>query len=128
MAYNTSRIQVPTSVRLEIENQAKVMKDLHKHLQDIFADVDVDSSLGKSLKKLFDTMDGRFEKLDDLFKNEIFSEGDLLKADKIIEKLSDSFSELDRKVKGASLSSLGVDLTEVEKATKALNKLRQEIV
>ena len=28
MAYNTSRIQVPTSVRLEIENQAKVMKDL----------------------------------------------------------------------------------------------------
>ena len=128
MAYNTSRIQVPTSVRLEIENQAKVMKDLHKHLQDIFADVNVDSSLGKSLKKLFDTMDGRFEKLDDLFKNEIFSEGDLLKADKIIEKLSDSFSELDRKVKGASLSSLGVDLTEVEKATKALNKLRQEIV
>ena len=128
MAYNTSRIQVPTSVRLEIENQAKVMKDLHKHLQDIFADVDVDSSLGKSLKKLFDTMDGRFEKLDDLFKNKIFSEGDLLKADKIIEKLSDSFSELDRKVKGASLSSLGVDLTEVEKATKALNKLRQEIV
>ena len=128
MAYNTSRIQVPTSVRLEIENQAKVMKDLHKHLQDIFADVDVDSSLGKSLKKLFDTMDSRFERLDDLFKNEIFSEGDLLKADKIIEKLSDSFSELDRKVKGASLSSLGVDLTEVEKATKALNKLRQEIV
>ena len=128
MAYNTSRIQVPTSVRLEIENQAKVMKDLHKHLQDIFSDVNVDSSLGKSLKKLFDTMDGRFEKLDDLFKNEIFSEGDLLKADKIIEKLSDSFSELDRKVKGASLSSLGIDLTEVEKATKALNKLRQEIV
>ena len=79
MAYNTSRIQVPTSVRLEIENQAKVMKDLQTHLRNVFADVEPGSALEKSLNKVFDNMDRRFEKLDDIFKEELFSEGDLAK-------------------------------------------------
>ena len=128
MAYNTSRIQVPTSVRLEIENQAKVMKDLQKHLRDVFADVEPGSALEKSLNKVFDNMDRRFEKLDDIFKEELFSESDLAKVNKIIEAITDSFSELDRKIGSARISSLGVDLKEVEKATEALSKLSKEIL
>ena len=124
MGYNTSRVQIPAAVRLEIENQAKVMRNLQEHLRNVFAEVEPGSVIEKSLNKIFDNMDRRFEKLDDIFKEEIFSEGDLARVNKIVESLSDSFSELDRKVKEARLSSLGVDLTEVEAATEALRKLQ----
>ena len=128
MGYNTSRVQIPAAVRLEIENQAKVMRNLQEHLKNVFAEVEPGSAIEKSLNKIFDNMDRRFEKIDDIFKEEIFSEGDLARVNKIIENLSDSFSELDRKVKGARLSSLGVDLTEVKAATEALRKLQQQII
>jgi acetolactate synthase small subunit len=73
-------------------------------------------------------MDRRFEKLDDIFKEELFSESDLAKVNKIIEAITDSFSELDRKIGNARISALGVDLKEVEEAAEALNKLRKEII
>ena len=36
MGYNTSRVQIPAAVRLEIENQAKVMRNLQEHLKNVF--------------------------------------------------------------------------------------------
>ena len=128
MATNGARIIIPTSVRLQVENQAKVMREIQDNLKNIFSDVDPSSSLGKGLLRLYDQIEVRQNKINNLLGKEFFSEKDYAKVASYMEQIQDAFLEIQRRTNRATPAQLGLNTEEIEKATKALEDFKRHIV
>lgn len=128
MAGGSSKVVVSAQVRMELQNQAKIMQEVKTSLQNAIASVDGSSALGKSFTKLFDQVESRSNKISNLLNKEIFSEQDLVKVASLMESISDSFGEIGRKIQGANYAQLGLETEEIIEAKKALDAFEKRII
>ena len=128
MAGGSSNVVISAQVRMELQNQARVMQEVKTNLQNAIASVDGSSALGKSFTKLFDQIEGRSNKISNLLNKEIFSEQDLVKVASLMESISDSFGEIGRKIQGANYAQLGLETEEIIEAKKVLDAFEKRIV
>ena len=105
---STRSVQVPVEVKLEVANQASVMKDLLHDLQDTFSGVDLSSSLGKNLNKTFNQITKKLGTIDGYLGKELFVEGDLIKTANLSEQIAVYFRDIERYVKSTSVKNFAL--------------------
>ena len=124
---NLKTVQVPAEVKLQVTNQAQVMRNLYKDFQDIFASVDPGSVFGKSIAKAFSKVESKLNASEGLLGNEFFSEADLRKVASQLSSISELFGQINIQARGVSANALGLDTTEIENAEKHLKQLQERV-
>lgn len=124
---NLKTVQVPAEVKLQVANQAQVMRNLYKDFQDIFASVDPGSAFGKSIAKAFSKVESKLSASEGLLSGEFFSEADLRKVASQLSNISELFGQINIQARGVSASTLGLDTTEIENAEKHLRQLQDRV-
>ena len=124
---NLKTVQVPAEVKLQVSNQAQVMRNLYKDFQDIFATVDPGSAFGKSLAKAFSKVESKLTSSEGLLSGEFFSEADLRKVASQLGSISELFNQINIQTRGVSAGTLGLDTTEIEEAEKHLKQLQDRV-
>ena len=124
---NLKTVQVPAEVKLQVANQAQVMRNLYKDFQDIFASVDPGSAFGKSIAKAFSKVESKLSASEGLLGNEFFSEADLRKVATQLSSISELFGQINIQARGVSANTLGLDTTEIENAEKHLKQLQERV-
>lgn len=124
---NLKTVQVPAEVKLQVANQAQVMRNLYKDFQDIFASVDPGSAFGKSIAKAFSKVESKLSASEGLLSGEFFSEADLRKVASQLSSISELFGQINIQARGVSASTLGLDTTEIDNAEKHLRQLQDRV-
>lgn len=124
---NLRTVQIPAEVKLQVANQAQVMRNLYKEFQDVFATVDPGSAFGKSLAKAFSKVESKLNASEGLLSGEFFSEADLRKVASQLSSISELFSEINIQARGVSAATLGLDTTSIEKAEQHLKSLLTKV-
>lgn len=124
---NLKTVQVPAEVKLQVANQAQVMRNLYKDFQDIFASVDPGSAFGKSIAKAFSKVESKLSASEGLLSGEFFSEADLRKVASQLSSISELFGQINIQARGVSAGTLGLDTTEIDNAEKHLRQLQDRV-
>lgn len=124
---NLKTVQVPAEVKLQVANQAQVMRNLYKDFQDIFASVDPGSAFGKSIAKAFSKVESKLSASEGLLSREFFSEADLRKVASQLSSISELFGQINIQARGVSAGTLGLDTTEIDNAEKHLRQLQDRV-
>lgn len=106
MASPTAQISV--GLMLDLQNKAKVMKELSKSVQDAFT-VDTSTTFGKNLTKTVGKIEKELLNIDALTGKDFFSETDMDGTVRSLSKIANLFSELNVQVQNASVGNLGLE-------------------
>ena len=122
--YNTSTLRVPMEVQMQIKNLVSESKRLSNSLNEVFANVNVDSTLGKQLTKLMTKVENGFSAIEaSTLGTDLFDEAELIRVEKLIATINKNIQEMGVKGKRASAAQLGLNLEEIQKAQDELQKL-----
>ena len=128
MAIQTaSTIKVPMEVQMQIKNSVNEIKKVSDEMQKQFKNVDLSSAFGKQFTKLKEQITRNFADIDaSLLGTELFDDADYKRVIASIGKINKAIQNLRVHGTGATAADLGLDVSAIEEANKALDELKKK--
>ena len=119
-------IEISVAAKLNLENQADIIKSLSNSLQQTFSDLDISPGLEKSFDKAFGSIDKILGKTKSSFGKNLFNEKDLKQSATQVDKIAQAFAEMKYKVNTSTAESLGLGTPQLTEARKMLKQIQRE--